>query len=62
MTKMKVLKAAGFILTTIVTLFPLPPSTRANQSIQTLGKDSLGETVKQFRTHYGFTIPNSEPR
>ncbi len=52
MTKMKVLKAAGFILTTIVTLFPLPPSTRANQSIQTLGKDSLGETVKQFRTHY----------
>ncbi len=53
MTKTKVLKAAGkFILITIVTLFPLPPSARANQSIRTLGNDSLGETVKQFQTHY----------
>ena len=53
MSKTKVLKAAGqFILTTIVTLFPLPPSARANQSIRTLGNDSLGETVKHFQIRH----------
>ena len=51
MTKTKVLKAAG-ILTTIMTLFLLPPSARANQSIRTLGNDSLGETVKHFQIRH----------
>src|SRR5713226_6930469 len=53
MTKMKVLKAGQFLVTTIVTLFLLPPTpSRANQPIRTLGNDSFGETVKQFRIRH----------
>jgi hypothetical protein len=61
-----VLKAAGqFIVTAIVMVFLFPPSPAqrpsnrpfrsallANEPIQTLGNDSLGETVKQFRIRY----------
>lgn len=48
---MKVLQAAAQFI--IMTLFLLPPSpTRANQSIRTLGNDSLGETVKQFQIRH----------
>ncbi len=52
MTKTKVLKATDhFIVTAMAALLLLPPAS-ANERIRTLGKDTLGETLKEFRTRY----------
>src|SRR5712664_64987 len=54
MTKTKMLKATDqFIVTAMAALFLLPPSPAGvNERIRTLGKDTLGETVKEFRIRY----------
>jgi hypothetical protein len=54
MTKTKVLKATDqFIVTAMAALFLLlSPPASANERIRTLGKDTLGETVKEFRIRY----------
>ena len=51
-TKTNVLKATDqFIVTAMAAVFLLPPAS-ANERIRTLGKDTLGETVKEFRIRY----------
>src|SRR5258708_8234745 len=52
MTKTKVLKATDqFIVTAMAALLLLRPAS-ANERIRTLGKDTLGETLKEFGTRY----------
>jgi hypothetical protein len=54
MTMTKMLNAVGqFTVIAVAIMFFLPPSfARANQRNSTLGKDPLGETLKEFRIRY----------
>jgi hypothetical protein len=54
MTTTKMLNAVGqFTVISMAIMFFLPPSfARANQRNRTLGKDPLGETLKEFRIRY----------
>ncbi len=54
MTQTKVMKAASMFIYAVLTvlILSLPSICWAKEPIRTLGKDTLGETLKEFRIHY----------